>query len=391
MATPASDTVKARTLSLLLAGTALLRATPASAEASRPRLEVKVERGGERGASEYYVPVHVTIINADTNQPASEPYDLFAAATSRSGEVTQAFSLVELPAAGAYSGFVIVPHGGPWTITASVNRRQDERTPGPPVTYAQGTVELDVEAASLSSAPGGVPQQQRGARPLEVAVLAAHTFLALGWGLAVALLALLTLPFGRRVLSEGGANALDRHLPLLVRSIWWITGGVALTGVYNLANSVPYRVPLSLAGAHRVFRLPYAEPYYLTLGAKLVAYAAMVAATIPLMVRARRRASLWAGRPDRATESPAQETAFDPWEDRHPALVTTAARLGLPHSRGAKAEHRAPGSPKPLEIEHLAGSPLPFVVLFAGGTVIIIAVTLLKYLHLISEAVRGAG
>jgi hypothetical protein len=221
-----------------------------------------------------------------------------------------------------------------------------------------------VDAGSLNSASGGVAQQARGARPLEVAVLAAHTFLALGWGLAVALLALLTLPFGRRLLSEDGANALDRHLPFLVRSIWWITGLVVLTGVYNLTNSVPYRVPLSPAGAHRVFRLPYGEPYYLTLAVKLIAYAAMIAATIPLMVQARRRATHWPGRPDHATESPAQEAASDPWEDRHPALVA---------------------------IEQIEGSVLPFVVLFTGGTVIIVAVTLLKYLHLISEAVRGAG
>ena len=71
---------------------------------------------------------------------------------------------------------------------------------------------------------------------------------------------------------------------------------VPLTGAYNLARSVPYRVPLSVTAARRVFRLPYAEPYFAALALKLAAFAVTVPVFVHLTVRARRLTSADGGR-----------------------------------------------------------------------------------------------
>ncbi|HEY3239619.1 MAG TPA: hypothetical protein VGL92_08650, partial [Acidimicrobiia bacterium] len=237
--------MKRAVLGLLLVGGVMGFAAPTDAQTGTPRLEVRVERGTEAGPNEFYVRVNVTVGDLATGQPAAGLYDLFASATNDRGEVTEDFSLIELPTAGAHGGFVIVPHGGPWRITAVVNRRQDERNPRPPVTYATGTLDVDVAGGALASAATGSALDRRKAEPSDVAVLYAHTAFALGWSVVAGVLALLAVPGGRRFLSVPGANALDQRLHLIVRASWWLTGLVVLTGVYNLANSVPYRVPLS--------------------------------------------------------------------------------------------------------------------------------------------------
>ena len=85
---------------------------------------------------------------------------------------------------------------------------------------------------------------------------------------------------------------LDGHLDKIARAAWWMTGLVVASGIYNLVNSVAYRVPLSPDQVSRLFRLPYAQPYYLSLAVKLAAYAVMIGATIPLIAEARRRAAI---------------------------------------------------------------------------------------------------
>jgi hypothetical protein len=161
---------------------------------------------------------------------------------------------------------------------------------------------------------------------------------------------------------------------------------------------VPYQVPLSIGAVQRVFRLPYGKPYFLALGIKLLAYAAMIGATIPLIARARRRASLWTGASNPMADSPLEPQASDPWEPRDQALVTTAAA----RPAGVAGYSRPPVADRPedaartlragpgrSESRDPAGGPLPLMVFATGGTVIVLAVTLLKYLHVLSEAIRA--
>ena len=119
-----------------------------------------------------------------------------------------------------------------------------------------------------------------------MAFLWLHSLAGAGWALAVLLLLALSLPAGRRLLSEWGTTVVDRHLAPLVRAVWTLTAVVVVTGVYNLRYEVPYKTPLSAAAAHRVFRLPFAEPYFVSLGAKLAAYTLMIGATVPLVRQA---------------------------------------------------------------------------------------------------------
>ena len=152
-------------------------------------------------------------------------------------------------------------------------------------------------------------------------------------------------------------------------------------------NSVPYRVPLGPDEARRLFRLPYARPYYLALGVKLALYAVMIGATIALVGEARRRAAV------AESEVPASAVDGDdrsPWEnpDRVPA--------GDPARSGRVALRRRPvavGVGRGWSDTAVPGGRARglVAVLVAGGTLIVAAVTLLKYLHLLSEVSRLSG
>ena len=99
------------------------------------------------------------------------------------------------------------------------------------------------------------------------------------------------------------------------------------TGIYNLVNSVAYRVPLSPDQVTRLFRLPYAQPYYLSLAVKLAAYAVMIGATIPLIAEARRRAAV-----DDADAVVLPAEDHSPWEKPERASddsPSTGGRLAL--------------------------------------------------------------
>jgi len=368
-------------------------ARPAAAPA-QPDLRVRIERADKVGRTPLYVPVRVTVTEADTGKPPAVDHIVFAAARNGRGDQAGPFSLgvLELDdpsARGVHEGFVIVPYGGPWTITAVVDKAQPDPQ-APPIVLARGSAEMTVDApvpAAGAAAPaGGGSGRRPQSEPFGVAVLWVHTMVAVGWGVAIALLALLALPAGRRFLSEHGTTTLDGNLDRIVRATWWLTGLVVATGVYNLVKSVAYRVPLSVDEARRLFRLPYAEPYYVALAVKLAAYAVMIGATLPLVAEARRRAA--DAEIDLGPAVTAEDDDRSPWDnpDRVHDEAAPAGRLALRRRAGVAAERDW------LPPERAAGRVRAMVgVMVVGGAVIMGAVTLLKYFHLLGELSRLSG
>jgi hypothetical protein len=379
-------------LALGLAPAVAIGGPPAGAQA-QPDLRVKIERADKVGRTPLYVPIRVTVTEGDTGKPPAVDHIVFAAARNARGDQAGPFSLgvleLDNPSArGIHEGFVIVPYGGPWTITAVVDKAQPD-SQAPAIVLARGSTEMTIDApvpAAGTAAPaGGGGSRKPQSEPFGVAVLWVHTMVAVGWGVAIALLALLALPAGRRFLSEQGSTTLDGNLDRIVHATWWLTGLVVVTGIYNLVKSVAYRVPLSADQVRRLFRLPYAEPYYLALAVKLAVYAVMIGATVPLVAEARRRATVAetaAGAPAVAGDDPS------PWEnpDRVHDEPASGGRLALRRRAGVAVERDW------LPPERAAGRVRAVVTLMVvGGAVIMGAVTLLKYFHLLGELSRLSG
>jgi hypothetical protein len=245
------------------------------------------------------------------------------------------------------------------------------------------TVDAPGAASAAGAAAGGSKPQSE---PLGVAVLWVHSMVAVAWGIAIALLALRALPAGRRFLSDYGVNLLDGHLDKIARAAWWLTGLVVGTGIYNMVKSVAYRVPLSPDQVTRLFRLPYAKPYYLALAVKLTMYAVMIGATVPLIREARRRAAV-----DEAEVS-LPDDDHSPWEperarDDSPA---TGGRVALRSKRAAMAADDIWGGAGPRS-DGPGRARVPVAIMLVGGAVIMAAVTLLKYFHLLGELSRLSG
>jgi len=383
--------MRRRLLSLLSLGAVLLPvALPARAQ-TRPAVHVRIDKADKVGRTPLWIPVRVTVTEGDAGKPLSTDHVVFASARSGRGDQAGPFNLGALElddpnARGVHEGFVIVPYGGQWTITAIVNKAGADPN-APPVVLGRGTTEMTVDAPGPAGATSGsVAATGSGAKPesepLGVAILWLHSMVAVGWGIAIALLALLALPAGRRFLSEYGATLLDGRLDRIVRATWWLTGLVVATGIYNLVKSVAYRVPLSPEQARRLFRLPYAEPYYLALSIKLAAYAVMIGATVPLIREARRRAAL--AEAD-AAPSPVVDDGPSPWDNperRHETEPAAGGRVALRRkTAGVGVEDRWAGG----RVYGLVA------IMAAGGAVIMAAVTLLKYFHLLGEVSRLAG
>ena len=371
-----------RRFALLLFAVAAI-ATPSVARAAETpsNVRVQIDRSDKTGQTVLWIPVRVTVTEGDGARPLSVDHLVFAAARNSRGDEAGPFNLGPLEAndpnaKGIHQGFVIVPYGGPWTITAVAKTAQPDENARTVLGRgsAEMTVDAPVAAGGTGSATGG---NRPKSEPLGVAVLWLHTLVAIGWGIAIALLALMALPAGRRYLSEHGGNQLDGRLDKIARAAWWMTGLVVGTGIYNMVESVAYRVPLSPDQASRLFRLPYAKPYYLSLAVKLIAYAVMIGATIPLIREARRRATM--AEADTVVSLPDDPS---PWENPEkpagPVAVRTKESVALEAdwARPAASDGRA---------------RVPVGIMVAGGAVIITAVTLLKYFHLLGELSRLAG
>lgn len=355
-------------------------ARPAEAADKPSDVQVRIERSDKVGQTPLWIPVRVTVTEGDGQQPLPVDHLVFAAARNSRGDEAGPFSLGPLeandPAAkGIHQGFVIVPYGGSWTITALAKTAHADPGVASEV-LGRGTADMAVDAPVAAptgpAAVAGMPDSE----PVGVAVLWVHTMVAIAWSIVIALLALLALPVGRRFLSEGG-NVLDGPLDKIARAAWWTTGLVVVSGIYNMVNSVAYRVPLSPDQVSRLFRLPYARPYYLSLAVKLAAYAVMIGATVPLIAEARRRAAV-----DGSTTVSLPDDDPSPWVNPEkpagPLAVRTkqAVSLEADLTRPTASDGRG---------------RVPVAIMVTGGAVIITAVTLLKYFHLLGELSRLAG
>ena len=372
----------------------LAGSAPAAAPgATGPELRVTIERVERPARSALWLPIRVTVRDAGTDRAPAVDHVVFATARNGRGEQAGPFELGTLElddpnGKGVHEGFVIVSYGGPWTVTAIVNEAHaDPRAT--PVVLGRGSAELVVDApvpadgAVVAATADGAAGSPSESEPLPVAVLWLHTLAAIAWGAAIGLIALLSLPAGRRFLSEYGTTLLDGRLDRIARTTWWLTGLVVASGVYNLLYSVPYRVPLSPAQAEQLFRLPYAQPYYLALAAKLAVYAVMVAATVPLIREARRRAALAGAGSDEP------ELVLDdgpsPWANAEPVDSPSGGVALRRRTRAATPPRIRP----PEQVERRAAGLVWIMV--AGAAGIITAVTLLKYFHLLGEVTRLAG
>jgi hypothetical protein len=366
------------------------------------RVGLRVERGNDRGTNPNWVNVRAKVTDLTTGQGVSEGYEVHVVAANAEGERTEAFDLGVQGEEGLFAGFVVVPRGGRWTLTASVNQRRPEGSREPPVIYARTALDVDVAGGTLESARQGsalaaaLDRDRPRGNAVEAGVLWIHTVVAIGWVLVIALLALIGHPSGRRLLSERAAGLIDARLDFTARAAAWLTALVVFTGVYNIVQSTPYAPPLTPARVREVFALPYGRAYYLTLGVKLAAYTLMIAAAVPLVVRARRMSRTWLAESS-GQEAPTSAARRSPWEVRQTASVGAAAASDR---RGTAAAPFPLPEPEPPVVtdgpRHDAAPPadararsLPLLVLTGGGLVITLAVTLLKYFHLLSEAARG--
>lgn len=356
-------------------------ARPADATETPPDVRVRIERSDKVGQTPLWIPVRVTVTEGDGGRPLPVDHLVFAAARNSRGDEAGPFSLGPLEAndpgaKGIHQGFVIVPYGGAWTVTALAKTAHAD--PGVAATVlGRGTADMVVDAPAAAAGESGTPRAAGpGSEPLGVAVLWVHTMVAIAWAIVIALLALLALPAGRRLLSDGG-SVLDGHLDKIARAAWWATGLVVASGIYNMVNSVAYRVPLSPDQVSRLFRLPYAKPYYLSLAVKLAAYAVMIGATVPLIAEARRRAAAdGTGTVSLPDDDPSPWV--NPEKPAGPVAVRTKQAVSL------EADWTRPSASD-------GRGRVPVAIMVAGGAVIITAVTLLKYFHLLGELARLSG
>ncbi len=355
-------------------------ARPAEATEKPSDVRVRVERSDKVGQTPLWIPVRVTVTEGDGGQPLPVDHLVFAAARNSRGDEAGPFSIGPLEAndpsaKGIHQGFVIVPYGGSWTITALAKTAHADPGVASEV-LGRGTADLVVDAPVAAGAGAAAAAGTPDSEPLGVAVLWVHTLVAIAWAIFIALLALLALPAGRRFLSEGG-NVLDGHLDKIARAAWWTTGLVVASGIYNMVNSVAYRVPLSPDQVSRLFRLPYAKPYYLSLAVKLAAYAVMIGATVPLIAEARRRAAV--DGPDTLSLPDDDPSPWvNPEKPAGPVAVRTKQAVSLEADRTPATASDGRGR-------------VPVAIMVVGGLVIIAAVTLLKYFHLLGELSRLAS
>jgi hypothetical protein len=336
-----------------------------------------------------YVPVTVTIVDHATQAAPVADYHVYALAENAAGDRTQASSCGQRsdndPGArrGIYDCTVIVDHGGTWTVVGVVNALPVGTEPRRQI--GKATTEVTVNAGALAQGPN---TNAVTGRVTDVTLLWVHSVFASLWFVAVAALALLAFPRFRQRLSPLGIHRIEDRLGTLMRALFGTTLLVVGTGIYLLVKQTAYRTPWSPSAARAVFRLPYGEPYFLALAVKLAVYAVMVVASVAVSREALRRSTL---RLDDVTPGP-------------PAAVAPRAAPGrslwddLPAPRrsgGMLVRERTtavPAEPQPAPLLSSDRSPrlrAAGLSIVAGGAVIWICVTLLKYFHELAEASRA--
>lgn len=350
---------------------ALAVASGAAAQTAKPQLDVKIERDTRprTAVSELGVYHTVALTDRTTGHAPSRPYVVYGQGTNKAGEETaftdcdRASDTDSRATPGVYNCTLYVDHGGTWDFTAIVKERPEK--PGEVTTeVARASVPFELASNLLYAAK----QNQITTRPTAVMLLWIHVLATTLWFVCVALLAALALPEARRRISNFGLHRLERRLADLLRLTWVTTATVVGTGIYLLLNETAYKTPFSTTKMHAVFKLPYAKPYFVALGAKLSLYAVMMLAVVPLVAGARRHLHL-------AVRSAKPEPAPIARGDDGGA-VATLTRTTV-----------APSASQQLQPSRTRLSRIALAVLAGGALGISLSVTLLKYFHQIIEAV----
>lgn len=339
-------------------------------------LDVKVERDTSERTTPLDLGAYhtVTITEKSTGGPPAKDYAVFNRASNASGDQTEFYGCEQSSDSdsrvprGIYGCTVFVDYGGAWELTVVVNEVRTSADE-PPKTITTVTVPFEMDTTSVYSAQ----QDTDTTSTFAVVMLQAHVGITFAWFVAMAALVLLAVPNLRRRLSDFGLYRLERRIDSLVRATSVTTLLVVGTGIYLLANETAYQTPFSVDKAKAMFNLPYAEPYFLSLGVKLGLYALMLGAAVPLAREARRRARLAL---DVAPRGP----------------DTDAIWPGSPRGSGAPAgtvlvAQDAPAPPAPKDNPTGLLVTAAIVVLVVGAAGISVCITLLKYFHQIIEAV----
>lgn len=371
-----------------LAAAGSASAAPAPESVGAPHLLVSIAPGDPSHNSPNYVNLVITVSDAATRRPTHDTYDVYAYATgtgaSGGSDRTQSYNCgsrsateVGVPA-GIFDCTVIVNHGGKWTFVAVVAKGAAR---GSPVQLANTSRTFTIDAPTLGGYDAQREQIQPGAG--DVVLLQSHVILAAVWVLCAITLAVLSTPFLRRVLSAEALHVLENRRTLLLGTLWVTCGLVVGTGSLLLAGLTPYKVPLSGAEIDVAFRLPYGQAYFLSLGAKLLAFVAMVLATVVL----ERRSGRWTRvKLDRYRDEPRPGYAR---AGTGTATKTTTATATKTATKTATAKSAATDDSADTTTD--IATVVATVVLGGGLAVIGLCVTLLKYFHEFIEAAKTLG
>jgi hypothetical protein len=366
-----------RALRTLLVASAVLVATAPAVGAveSKPDLDIKIEpdtRPRAPMAAGLSVVYTVTVTDKATGEPVDR-YVVFAHANNRAGEKSISFACGHTndvdprTPPGVYYCTVILDHGGDWNFVAVVSDKSGGVDT--PVPVAQASVPFELATNQVVS--DEVPGSELSASAWDVGVLFAHSSVAIGWFLCVALLVGLAVPRARQFLSAAGLHRLERRFDLLVKTTWITTGLVLGSGTYLTLNQTAYATPFSSSSVEAVFKLPYARPYFFALAAKIGLYLVMAAATYPL-VRGAQRQLLVRGATPPAPDVGVLDDAFSTGGG-----VACDVRTELPPIVFAQ--------PTP----HRRAPAVAVAVVAVGGVGVALCVTFLKYLHELIESARG--
>jgi hypothetical protein len=361
--------------------------------------------------SPLYIPLRARLTDAGTGQPVADPYTVRASvrvpneASKEAYDFAYPHGTVEGAEAGVYNGIVIVPAGGRWTVIVNAYNTKEADTARLPRSLGLAQIDVDATGPALETAQGRRSGDVAGntnpkAQTSEVALLFIHSIVAGLWFALAGLIVLLGLPNRRRLLAPALNDLLDRNLRKLAQGLLWATVGVWGTGLLNLKKAVAFPPPLSSAQATRLFRLPYAKPYTFALYTKIGLYAVLTLSALALVKEARRRVGEFDDarfRAERAAAPPAMAGPA-PATGPAPAIGFTPRRPGMASPGIATATAVRPEArsvpvtaPEPSAAPAPAGAAFRIATasLVLGGGAIVFCVTVLKYCHILSEAVRG--